>query len=57
VKVSFGTRLEPDLQRQLKIYAAATGQRIEDVVEAAIRGYLPGVLAEARQQQEAAQAL
>lgn len=47
MKVSFGTRLDPDLQRRLKIYAAATDQKIEDVVDAALRGHLPGIPAEA----------
>jgi predicted Fe-Mo cluster-binding NifX family protein len=42
VKVPFGTRLEPDLRQRVKIYAAATDQTIEDVVEAALSGYLPG---------------
>ena len=58
MKVSFGTRLDPDLQRRLKTYAAASGQKIEDIVEAAIRGYLPGAPADTGTgQQEAAPAL
>jgi predicted Fe-Mo cluster-binding NifX family protein len=61
VKIPFGTRLEPDLRQQLKVYAAATDQTIEDIVEAAIRGYLPGAPAEtevhAAQQQDAVPAL
>lgn len=42
MKIPFGTRLEPDLRQRLKVYAAATDQTIEDVVEAALSGYLPG---------------
>lgn len=59
MKVPFGTRIDPDLQRRLKIYAAATGQRIEDVVTAALSGYLPGAPAETAtpEQQDAAPAL
>lgn len=41
MKVSFGTRLEPDLRQRLKIYAAATDRTIEDVVAEALDGYLP----------------
>ena len=52
MKVSFGTRLDPDLQRRLKIYAAVTDQKIEDVVEAALSGYLPGIPAEATSEQQ-----
>jgi len=40
VKVAFGTRIEPDLQKRLKIYAAAMDRTIEDVVAAALDGYL-----------------
>jgi hypothetical protein len=41
VKVAFGTRLAPDLRQRVKVFAAATDQTIEDVVEAALIGYLP----------------
>ena len=41
MKVSFGTRLDPSLRQRLKVYAASTDQTIEDVVEAALNGYLP----------------
>jgi hypothetical protein len=41
VKVAFGTRLAPDLRQRVKVFAAATGQTIEDVVEAALIGFLP----------------
>jgi predicted transcriptional regulator len=41
VKVAFGTRLAPDLRQRVKVFAAATDQTIEDVVEAALTGYLP----------------
>ena len=60
MKAPFGTRLDQGLQRRLKIYAAATGQTIEDVVNAALSGYLPGAPAEAMatpEQHEAAPAL
>jgi hypothetical protein len=40
VRVSFGTRIEPDLKQQVKTYAAATDQTIEDVVEAALSNHL-----------------
>jgi plasmid stability protein len=47
VKAPCGTRLDQGLQRRLKIYAAATDRTIEDVVTAALSGYLPPVPAEA----------
>lgn len=40
MKVSFGTRIAPDLKQQVKTYAAATDQTIEDVVEAALSNHL-----------------
>jgi predicted transcriptional regulator len=40
VKIAFGTRLDPDLRQRVKVFAAATDQTIEDVVEAALTGYL-----------------
>jgi predicted Fe-Mo cluster-binding NifX family protein len=43
VRVSFGTRIAPDLKQRVKVYAAAMDQTIEDVVEAALAGYLPHV--------------
>jgi plasmid stability protein len=47
VKVPFGTRLEVDLRQRLRVYAAVTGRTCEDVVSAALNGYLPPVPAEA----------
>jgi hypothetical protein len=52
VKVSFGTRIAPDLRQRVKIYAAATDRTIEDVVEAALSGYLPPVPAEMTEAQQ-----
>lgn len=46
MKVPFGTRLEPALRQRVKVYAAATDRTIEDVVEAALSGYLPGIPAD-----------
>ena len=46
MKAPFGTRLDQGLQRRLKVYAAATDRTIEDVVTAALSGYLAGVPAE-----------
>lgn len=40
VKLKFTTRLEDDLQRRLRIFAAYKGRKVEDVVHAAIDGYL-----------------
>ena len=40
MKVAFGTRLDPGLRQRVKVFAAATDQTIEDVVEAALTGYL-----------------
>lgn len=40
MKLKFTTRLEDDLQRRLKIFAAYEGRKVEDVVHAAIDGYL-----------------
>jgi len=47
VKVPFGTRLEVGLRQRLRIYAAVTGRTYEDVVSAALDGYLPPAPAEA----------
>lgn len=41
VKVKVGTRLEPGLQRRLRVYAALAGRKLEDVVAEALDGYLP----------------
>lgn len=47
MKVPFGTRLEVGLRQRLRVYAAVTGRTYEDVVSAALDGYLPPVPAEA----------
>lgn len=47
MKVTFGTRLEVGLRQRLRVYAAVTGRTYEDVVGAALDGYLPPVPAEA----------
>lgn len=47
MKVPFGTRLEVGLRQRLRVYAAVTGRTYEDVVSAALDGYLPLVPAEA----------
>ena len=41
VKVQLATRLDPRLRQRLRIYAAFTGRTVEDVVSAALDGYLP----------------
>jgi plasmid stability protein len=41
VKVQLATRLDTGLRQRLKIYAAVTGRTVEDVVSAALDGYLP----------------
>lgn len=46
MRVSFGTRIEPDLKQRVKTYAAATDQTIEDVVEAALSNHLAATTAE-----------
>ena len=45
--MKIGTRLEAGLRQRLRVYAAITGRTCEDVVGAALRCYLPRVLAEA----------
>lgn len=37
---SFNTRLRPSLQRRLKIFAAAEGVKIQDIVDEALNQYL-----------------
>jgi hypothetical protein len=41
VKVQLATRLDPGLRQRLRMYAALTGRTVEDVVSAALNGYLP----------------
>jgi len=41
MKVQLATRLDPGLRQRLRIYAAVTGRTVEDVVGAALDGYLP----------------
>ena len=41
VKVQLATRLDTGLRQRLRIYAAVTGRTVEDVVGAALDGYLP----------------
>jgi hypothetical protein len=41
VKVQLATRLDGGLRQRLRIYAAVTGRTVEDVVSAALDGYLP----------------
>lgn len=41
MKVQLGTQVDADLQRRLKIYAARTGMKVQDVVAEALVGYLP----------------
>jgi hypothetical protein len=41
VKVQLATRLDTRLRQRLRIYAAVTGRTVEDVVGAALDGYLP----------------
>jgi plasmid stability protein len=41
MKVQLATRLNAGLRQRLRIYAALTGRTVEDVVSAALDGYLP----------------
>jgi plasmid stability protein len=41
MKVQVATRLDSSLRQRLRIYAAVTGRTVEDVVSAALDGYLP----------------
>lgn len=41
MKVPFTTRLDELLRQRLRIHAALTGRKVEDVVGAALDGYLP----------------
>jgi hypothetical protein len=57
LKVSVGTRLEPGLRQRLRMFAAATDQTMEDVVAAALDGYLPPIPAEMTKAQHIGAAL
>ena len=41
MKVQLATRLDTGLRQRLRIYAAVTGRTVENVVGAALDGYLP----------------
>lgn len=41
MKVDFTTRLDADLRRRLRIFAAVSEQTIEDIVGSALSSYLP----------------
>jgi plasmid stability protein len=41
MKVQLATRMDTGLRQRLRIYAAVTGRTVEDVVSAALDGYLP----------------
>jgi plasmid stability protein len=41
MKVQLATRLDTGLRQRLRIYAAVTGRTVEDLVSAALDGYLP----------------
>ena len=41
MKVQLATRLDTGLRQRLRIYAAVSGRTVEDVVTAALDGYLP----------------
>ena len=38
--MQLGTQLDPELRQRLKVYAARTGQKLQDVVAEALNGYL-----------------
>jgi hypothetical protein len=41
MKELLATRVDPRLRHRLRVYAAVTGQTYQDVVSAALDGYLP----------------
>jgi hypothetical protein len=43
MKVPITTRLDSPLRQQLRVYVALTGRKVEDVVGAALSGYLPPI--------------
>lgn len=44
MKVQLATRLDPHLRQRLRIYAALTERTVENVVSAALDGYLPAAV-------------
>jgi len=49
MKVQLATRLDSGLRHRLRIYAAVTGRTVEDVVSAALDGFLPETSAMVRE--------
>ena len=41
MKVQLATRVDTTLRQRLRVYVALTGRKVEDVVSAALDGYLP----------------
>lgn len=41
MKVQLATRVDTGLRQRLRVYVALTGRKVEDVVSAALDGYLP----------------
>lgn len=41
MKVPLTTRLDLPLRQRLRVFVAVTGRKVEDVVSAALEGYLP----------------
>ena len=41
MKVQLATRVDTALRQRLRVYVALTGRKVEDVVSAALEGYLP----------------
>ena len=41
MKVQLATRLDTGLRQRLRVYAAVTGRTVEEVVTAALDGFLP----------------
>ncbi len=41
MKVQLATRVDQALRQRLRVYAAVTGRTVEEVVGAALDGYLP----------------
>ena len=41
MKVQLATRVDTALRQRLRVYVALTGRKVEDVVSAALDGYLP----------------
>ena len=43
MKVQLATRVDTGLRQRLRVYVALTGRKVEDVVSAALDGYLPPI--------------